>query len=339
MARPQHRRGCLLSAPLLLLATVFLLLALMHPTQAATYSRNPLARAVHKTGKAMQRRVQAAKGNKYQQQQRKQRKDENEEDENLVTSMQVDVEETATQRGGGRGRRNRHRIVRHLQQIDAETEGVEEDGEKDSGATPAAPVPEPMKITLDMNFKDMVKGGNGDITPAFLEGEATADIPAPQQHRTLILGVALGGGILLLALAFVFVRKAYLRRQEEEQQQQQQQQQQLAGTGATLEASPKKKRPGELNSVTGAGGVGGPSSPTAGAGERSLSGRLAGERAAAGNSSNPKKKIMVREESRIDSSRAPNTGRGDFFQLKEIDLGVQSPGRGGPGSKVFSPRG
>lgn len=69
-----------------------------------------------------------------------------------------------------------------------------------------------------------------------------------------------------------------------------------------------------------------------------MSGRLAGERAA-GNSSTNRSKIMVREESRIDSSRAPNTGRGDFFQLKEIDLGVQSPGRGGPGSKVFSPRG
>ena len=283
----------------------------------------------------MQRRVQIATADKHRQARKYRQHAAQDENEDLVTSMQVDVEEAATG-PRGRARSNRHRIVRQLQQTDDETEGEEKDGENDSGATPAAPQPEPMKITLDLNFKEVV-GGNGDITTAALEGEPPVEVSAFQQHRTLILGVALSGGIVLLALAFTFFRQANLWRQ----QQQQQQQQQLGGTGATLEASPHKKRPVELHSVTAAGGVGNPTSPSTGrggGGDKSMSGRLAGERAA-GSSSSSKNKIMVREESRIDSSRAPNTGRGDFFQLKEIDLGVQSPGRGGPGSKVFSPRG
>ena len=133
MARPHRCRGRLLSLPLLLLATVFLLLALLHPAQAATFSRNPLARAVHKTGKAMQRRMQAAKANKHQQPRKQRRRagEDKDEDEGLVTSMQVDVEEAATgPRGGGRGRRNRHRIVRQLQQTDDAEEANEGGVEK-----------------------------------------------------------------------------------------------------------------------------------------------------------------------------------------------------------------
>lgn len=242
-----------------------------------------MAQAVKKVGKTLHRGL--AKSTK-----RRRRAQQQAEEE-------VDVEEEAAH-----GRRRRHRSRQARRQL------------QDPAAS-SEPKPEPMQIQLDFHVGDPLTA-----SAAMADDEPSTDEPPVGQHRTLILGVALGGGFLLLAVAAVMVRNAYQKRQEEAAWQQERARQ--------LEAvSPKRKRPMELGSVgpNGAGENGVPSPSLISAG------RLASERGS--------KKIMAKTESYVESTRSPATARGGSgFQLKEIDLagGVQSPGRGGPG--MFSPR-
>lgn len=310
MVRSYLRRSGLL-VPVFLLAVLSLL---SNDAVEATHSFNPLARAVKKTGKAMYRRIMKVGIDRT--------RHGHTDSEDVSIRVHVDAEQ-ASGRKRGRGRRGRRRVIRKLEGKNSSThEDQSLAYEQVGGIKNSSTKPEPMKISLDMHIKD-IDAPAGDSAPVAINSELPPDTPPVVQHNTLIAGLAVAGGLVILAVAFTCFRRIYLRRSEEHTQER----------PAAAIGSPRK-RPMELQNVssTAAGDL----SPAGQDRPGLLSGRLAEERAG------EKGRIITREESSLGSARLPFTVRGDFFQLKEIDLGgtgVQSPGRGGPGTKVFSPRG
>jgi hypothetical protein len=117
------------------------------------------------------------------------------------------------------------------------------------------------------------------------------------------------GGIALLA-ATIYGLRGYMRSGEPE------------GTeGATPSSTAKKARPKGLDSLK----------PDEDADMVApSSGRLQGARSANNNINN--NKILVPQDSKVDTTRSVSNERGDFFHLTDIDL--VSPGKG----KYTSPR-
>lgn len=314
MVRSYLRRSGLL-VPVFLLAV---LSVLSNDAVEATHSFNPLARAVKKTGKAMYRRIMKVGRDRTRR--------GHTDSEDVSIRVHVDAEQ-ASGRKRGRGRRGRRRVIRKLEGKNSSThEDQSLANEQVGGIKNSSTKPEPMEISLDMHIKD-IDAPAGDSAPVAINSELPPDTPPVVQHNTLIAGLAVAGGLVILAVAFTYFRRIYLRRSEEHEENHTQER------PAAAIGSPRK-RPMELQNVSST--AVGDLSPAGQDRTGLVSGRLAEERAG------EKGRIITREESSLGSTRLPFTARGDFFQLKEIDLGgsgVQSPERGGPGAKVFSPRG